>query len=107
MVKNSDQIVSSHDKRSDRPNSRQVFFGEFVVKIQQLVFQIFEIITLRPMVRVCIQIPEKATIRFSQVGERFTCWHPIDRVYCIVYCIVYWIALGRGHRSFEPIRSSS
>ena len=56
-----------------------------MVKIQQLDFQIFEIITLGPMVRVCIQITQKVAVGFPPVRERFTCRHPIARAYRITF----------------------
>ena len=66
----SDQFVSSNNKLANLANSWEVLLGKLAVKIQQLHLQILEILTLRPMIGIYVQIPQKLAIGFTPVGER-------------------------------------
>lgn len=90
-----EQNATSLLQFSDQVRSFQATTSEPTLRIP-VDFQIFEIITLRPMVWVCIQIAQKVAVGFAPVSERFICWLPNGLAHCI--------ALGRSHHSLEPIR---
>ena len=66
----SGQSVSSYNKLADFPDTREIISGKFLIKIKQMIFEIIEIVTLRPMIWIGVQVTEKTAIRLALVGEQ-------------------------------------
>ena len=66
--------VSSYKQLADFPDTREIISGKFLIKIKQMIFEIIEIVTLRPMIWIGVQVTEKTAIRLAPVGEQFGRW---------------------------------